>query len=165
MRRRIAIPIMIVAGVSLSACTTAGETAPGSQTPVEIVATSEYSPDNSGGAVSWTVTGGVGRIPDDASVLVSIARAGAEVVTPSTESSDVTDGLLERVGESPDEAQVIVRSGTTNGEIAFSLGTESENGTDEIPRIHIGLIDNASGDAVAVRSVPVAMIDLGAPGS
>ncbi len=160
MRRRFVFPIAILVGASLSACTSSGETAPESQTPVAITVTSEYNPGNLGGGVTWTVTGGAGRIPDDASVLVSIARTGAEVVMPSTESSDVTDSLLERVGENPEAAQVIVTSGTNSGEIAFALSATGEDAPDEIPRVHIALIDNISGDVVAVRSVAVAIIDL-----
>ena len=146
--------------VLLTACTSNADEARLSQTPVGINVTAEYNADNLGGAVQWTVTGGAGVIPDDASILVSIAQRGAELSSPGAEESQRTTAFTERVGEAENAAQVVASTNSSSGELAYTMRETDPLAAVQALRVHIALIDDASGDAVAVRSVPVQLINL-----
>ena len=101
-------------------------------------------------------------MPDNASMLVSIAQSGAELSSPGAEKSERASAFAERVGEAENAAQVVASTNSSSGELAFTLRETEPRAAVQAPRVHIALIDDASGDAVAVRSVPVELIDLSA---
>jgi len=160
MRRTALVLPGIALAVLLTACTSNSGEAPQSQTPVNINVSAEYNADNLGGAIQWTVTGGEGAIPDDTSILVSIGQSGAELASPGTESSERTAAFAERVGEAGGGGQIISSTNSSTGEIRFTMRQTDAQATVQAPRVHIALMDDASGNAVAVRSVPVDLIDL-----
>jgi len=161
MRKSLMISTAAVVGVALSACTSTATTAPESRTPANVIATAEYNPKNFGGAIEWTITGGSGAIPDQASVLVSIAQDGATLRSPGPESSSRTESFAEQVGEV--DAGVIASPDASSGQLNFVFEQEEPLGNLQVPRVHLALIDDETGEPIVVRSVSVELIDIAGP--
>lgn len=80
---------------------------------------------------------------------------------PSAESRATTEAFLERVG-GPIDVSVIVHSNLGANEVVFTFPETSGISAGESPWVHIAVVDDSSGDVVAVRSVPQAIVDLDA---